>query len=142
MEHSINNVSFCKILDRSKLKAFADDTIDVIQKLILVLEWVENIVVKGENAVYQHFLLFSQCFQKHCLSGSLKVGIVWYCVIDSEREVKQRSFNQYIPYPSPNPPSHFFMFENSMYMYFLCLPSEITDNFNRHTGVINNYFRS
>ena len=25
---------------------------------------VENIVAKGENAVYQHFLLFPQCFQK------------------------------------------------------------------------------
>ena len=24
---------------------------------------VENIVGKGENAVYQHFLLFLQCFQ-------------------------------------------------------------------------------
>ena len=25
---------------------------------------VENVVGKGENASYQHFLLFSQCFQK------------------------------------------------------------------------------
>ena len=30
---------------------------------------VENIVGKGENAGYQHFLLFPQCFQKPSLSG-------------------------------------------------------------------------
>ena len=29
---------------------------------------VENIVEKGENAGYQHFLLFPQCFQKAFLS--------------------------------------------------------------------------
>ena len=28
-----------------------------------VLERVENIVEKGENVGYQHFLRFSQCFQ-------------------------------------------------------------------------------
>ena len=38
---------------------------------------VENIVRKGENAGYQHFLVFSQCFQEASSLGSLKVGIVW-----------------------------------------------------------------
>ena len=38
---------------------------------------VENIVGKGENAGYQHFLLFQQCFQKALSSALLKVGIVW-----------------------------------------------------------------
>ena len=38
---------------------------------------VENTVGKGENAGYQHFLLFPQCFQKPTSLGSLKVGIVW-----------------------------------------------------------------
>ena len=37
----------------------------------------KNIVGKGENAGYQHFLLFPQCFQKPSVSGSLKVWIVW-----------------------------------------------------------------
>ena len=37
----------------------------------------ENIVEKGENAGYQHFLLYPQRFQKPSVSGSLKVGIVW-----------------------------------------------------------------
>ena len=32
--------------------------------MIGVIDWVENIVGKGENAGYQHFLLFPQCFQK------------------------------------------------------------------------------
>ena len=43
----------------------------------LVLGRVQNIVEKGENAGYQHFLLFPQCFQKASYTGSLKVVIVW-----------------------------------------------------------------
>ena len=45
--------------------------------MISVTDWVENIVGKGENAGYQHFLLFPHCFQKASVPGSLKVGIVW-----------------------------------------------------------------
>ena len=41
------------------------------------LKRLENLVGKGENAGYQHFLLFPQCFQKFCMSESLKAGIVW-----------------------------------------------------------------
>ena len=37
----------------------------------------KNIAGNGENDVYQHFLLFPQCFQKAPFSGSLKVVIVW-----------------------------------------------------------------
>ena len=37
---------------------------------------VENIVEKGENAGYQHFLLFPECFPKASFLGPLKVGIV------------------------------------------------------------------
>ena len=32
---------------------------------------------KGENADYQHFLLFPRCFFKLYFSRSFKVGIVW-----------------------------------------------------------------
>ena len=56
---------------------FADDKLIVTQKRKFALVRVENIVGKGENAGYQHFLLFQQCFQKATLSGKLKVGIVW-----------------------------------------------------------------
>ena len=48
------------------------------EKLNSGLGRVENIAGKGQNAGYQHFLLFPQCFQKLSLSGSLKV---WDCVL-------------------------------------------------------------
>ena len=70
---SLNNL----ILGLSKSKAFADDIMKVIVNLKFVLLKVENIVGKGENAGYQHFLLFLQCFLKASFSGSSKVGIVW-----------------------------------------------------------------
>ena len=50
------------ILHKSKMKDFADDKMNVTQKLNFVLGRVENIVGKGENAGNQHFLLFPQCF--------------------------------------------------------------------------------
>ena len=40
----------------------------VNQKSKFALGRVENIVEKGENAGYQHFLLFPQCFQKASFS--------------------------------------------------------------------------
>ena len=51
-----------KSLDRSKLKTFADDKINVTGKHRFILGKVENIVGKGENAGYQHFLHFPRCF--------------------------------------------------------------------------------
>ena len=64
--------------DWSNLKTFADDKRKVTEKIeIFSLERVENIVGKGENAGYQHFLLFLQCFQKTSHTGLLKVVIVW-----------------------------------------------------------------
>ena len=61
----------------TKLKAFADDKVNVAQMMISVFDRVENNVRKGENAGYQHFLLFPQCFQKASFLGSLKVWILW-----------------------------------------------------------------
>ena len=61
----------------TKLKAFADHKLNIVKMIILLLGRIESIVGKGENAGYQHFLLFPQCFQKVSSSGSLKVGIVW-----------------------------------------------------------------
>ena len=72
----VNSLANEKILDWSKLKALADNKIKVLEKLKIILGRKENIVRKGENAVYQHFLLFPQCFQKTSLLGLLKVGIV------------------------------------------------------------------
>ena len=59
-----------KFLDLSKLKAFADNKINMTQNLKIDLERVQNIVGKRENAGYQ-------CFQKASFSRSLKVVIVW-----------------------------------------------------------------
>ena len=53
-----------KNLDRSTLKAIADDKINVNKKLKFDMGRVENIVGKGENAGYQHFLLFPTMFSK------------------------------------------------------------------------------
>ena len=60
----INSLPYDKILNQSKSKAFADDKLNGKPLQKLFLGWVENIVGKGENASYQHFLLFPQCFQK------------------------------------------------------------------------------
>ena len=65
-----------QILDSSKLKEFADNfKFDENGS-----KRVENIVGKGENARYEQFLLFPQCFQKACFPGALKGVIVWQWV--------------------------------------------------------------
>ena len=60
---SIYQLSYVnKILALSKLKVFADDNFNVIQMVRFFFGRVENILGKGENAGYQHFSLFLQCF--------------------------------------------------------------------------------
>ena len=39
-----------------------------------ILDRVENIMVKGENAGHQHFLIFQQCFQQPHFVGCKKSG--------------------------------------------------------------------
>ena len=68
----LNPLSNDKILEWSKFKAHADNKINVIQNLNLVLEGLENILGKGENTGYQHFLLFRKCFQKASFSRVVK----------------------------------------------------------------------
>ena len=55
-------------------------------------ERAENIVEKRENAGYQHFLLFLQCFQKASYPGSSKVGIVWLRVNASAKSANPCQF--------------------------------------------------
>ena len=45
--------------------------------IISAFDRVENIVGKGENAGYQHLLLFPQCFEKASFSDTSKGVIVW-----------------------------------------------------------------
>ena len=56
-----------KTLEESKLKLFVDDFFCVAQT---VLDRFENVLGTGENADYQRFLLFSECFQKIFSVGS------------------------------------------------------------------------
>ena len=60
----------------SKLKAFADDKLNNTQNIKFVFKRIENIVVKGENAGYQHFLLFPTMFSNAFPRGRQKVAIV------------------------------------------------------------------
>ena len=77
MAQVLNSLPNDKKLNRSKFTAFADNNkIYVNKKLKFVVGSVENIKGKGENAGYQHFLLFLQCFQKAFPCRQLKVGIV------------------------------------------------------------------
>ena len=54
---------------RTKLKALADNKFNVVKRLISLTDRVENIVGKRENAGYQHFILFLQCFQMLLCQG-------------------------------------------------------------------------
>ena len=54
--------------------------------MIFVFDRVENIVGKGENAGYQHFLLFPQCFENTSLQDTSKGVIVWERVKEKSRE--------------------------------------------------------
>ena len=62
-DEGINCKPYNKTADKFKLKALADNKMNVNEKLELVSEMVENIVGKKENAGYQNFLLFQQYFQ-------------------------------------------------------------------------------
>ena len=73
----VNSLPNDKILDWSKLKAFADDEINVINKLKFVSERIESILGKREMLVTSIFSFSENVCQKPPSSGSLKVGIVW-----------------------------------------------------------------
>ena len=61
---TFNSLPYDKILYWSRLKAFADDNLNVNQQLKFAFGRTENILGKGENAGYQHFHLFAQCFSE------------------------------------------------------------------------------
>ena len=69
-------------LGRKTLKAFADDKLNVAKMKIFLVDRVENTEGKGENAGYQHFLLFQQCFPKPS-SRSFRVVKSRDCVVKS-----------------------------------------------------------
>ena len=71
-----NSLPNDRFLNWSRSKAFARKKINVIEKIKLVIEWVEKIVGKRENGGYQLFLLFLLS-QKAPYTGVLKVRIMW-----------------------------------------------------------------
>ena len=75
--YRVNSLPNNTILGMSKFKARAYNKFGVAEIMGYIFEREENIVGKGENAGYQHFLLILQCFQEASYPGSLKIGIVW-----------------------------------------------------------------
>ena len=69
-----------KLLDLTKFNASAHDKLNITRMMISLLDRIDNTAGKEENAGYQHFLLFPQCFPKPSSLRSSKVGIVWYRV--------------------------------------------------------------
>ena len=61
-----------------------------------VFHMVENIVGRGENAGYQHVLLFPQCFQKLSVPGSLKV-VAKLRMVGEYRTRSQKWFTLNVP---------------------------------------------
>ena len=80
VSEKVNSLPNDKILDWSKLKAFADDEINVINKLKFVSERIESILGKRENAGYEHFLLFGKCLSE---ASFLRVVKSRDCVVKS-----------------------------------------------------------
>ena len=66
-----------KALDMTKWKHLQTTNQTVLKMTISLIDTVENIVGKEENAGHQHFLLFKHCFLKLSSLGLFKVGIVW-----------------------------------------------------------------
>ena len=55
------------------LKTFADNKINMTQRMNFVCKRVKITVGKGENDSYQHFLLFPYCFQKDFFPWIVKI---------------------------------------------------------------------
>ena len=60
-----------KFSDMIELKAFADNKLNVAKIMIFLSDRAKNTVGKGENAGYQQFILFPQCFPKLSFMWSL-----------------------------------------------------------------------
>ena len=86
--HPITNINFLFAFNMPSGSGFSMDYRKILsnnksdweKKKKFVLEMVENIQRKGENAGNQHFLLFPKYFLTASFSRSLKVQIDWYRV--------------------------------------------------------------
>ena len=73
----VNSLTHNNISDVTKSKAFAGEKLNIAKMTNSLFDREENTAGKGENAGYQHFLLFPCCFSKPSSLGSLEVWIVW-----------------------------------------------------------------
>ena len=62
--HLLNPFPHDKILDQTKLRAFADDKLNVTKMTIYVFDRVENIVGKGEIACTSNFSFSYNVFKR------------------------------------------------------------------------------
>ena len=70
----LNSLPNDKFLNLSKLKAFADDKVNLAEKLKLVLGGVENIVGKEEMLVTSIFTFSHNVFKRLPFQGRFKSG--------------------------------------------------------------------
>ena len=75
--HIINPFPHIKILDQTKLKAFADDKLNVTKMIFSAFDMSRKHCGKRRNCLYKQFLLFPQCFQKASFLDGSKGVIVW-----------------------------------------------------------------
>ena len=71
----VNPFPHDKILDQTKLKAFADDKLIVTKMIISVFDRVENIVGKGEIACTSNFSFSHNVFKRILSQRHLKVSL-------------------------------------------------------------------
>ena len=76
-ENNFNTFPNEKILDVSKLKAFADDKLSIARMMISLIDRIENTVGKGENAGYQHFSYIYVVVCKCLQFGQFKNFVIW-----------------------------------------------------------------
>ena len=72
---SFNLFTHNKILDQTKLKAFADDKLNVTKMIVSVFERVENIVGKGEIACTSNFSFSHHVFKRLLSQRHQKVSL-------------------------------------------------------------------
>ena len=61
-EKGVKSLPNDNFMDWTKVKAIADDKMNVAKIMISVFDMVKNIMGKGENAGYQHFSHFPKMF--------------------------------------------------------------------------------
>ena len=76
-KNAFNSLQNEKILDVTKLKAFADDKINVAEMMIPVFSRVKKHCGKRRKCWLPAFSPFPTMFSKGLSWGSLKVWIVW-----------------------------------------------------------------